>query len=46
MCTARPDWKCMTPSEIIYKNYFYNIRIDLTEILKLNTAEKVSNANF
>nr|CAD7607068.1 unnamed protein product [Timema genevievae] len=42
MCTARPGWQTMSLSKPKYKNRMYNIRVNLIDILKVDTNKMVN----
>ena len=40
MCTARPGWQSITLQQQHYKNRMYNVKIDLPDIIKIDTENK------
>ncbi|RZF41100.1 hypothetical protein LSTR_LSTR002732 [Laodelphax striatellus] len=40
MCTARPGWKSTSVQDPQYKNKFYNIEVDMSDILGINEKNK------
>ncbi|XP_054284082.1 delta(24)-sterol reductase-like [Macrosteles quadrilineatus] len=41
MCTGRPGWKAMTLREPKYKQWMYNIQVDLDEIVEIDIDRQV-----
>jgi len=41
MCTARPGWQTISPQNMAYKNRMYPIKVNLVDILDIDTERKV-----
>jgi len=40
MCTGRPGWQTISPQNMSYKKRMYPIKVDLVDILEIDTEEK------
>ena len=40
MCTARPTWMSITQQKITYKDNAYRVKVNLMDILSVDTEEK------
>ena len=40
MCTARPGWQTMSPSNMDYKKKMHQIEINLVDVLEINTDKR------
>lgn len=41
MCTARPGWLTVSPRHSTYKSRMFNVSVDLTDVLELDTKNRV-----